>query len=158
MKKLIIVESPSKAETIQKYLKDQGYRVIASKGHIRDLPVKELGIDIDDDFKIHDVTMEGKDKVIKMIKAEAEDADEIFLASDPDREGEKISQSISEILPKGKKKNMHRIMFNSVTKESILKAIAKPGKIHEKKCDAQKVRRILDRLVGYKISSILYNK
>jgi DNA topoisomerase I len=158
MKKLIIVESPAKASTLQKYLKDLGFKVIASKGHIRDLPINELGIDIENDFKIHDVTMDGKDDVIKMIKKEAEDADEIFLASDPDREGEKISQSISEILPKNKKKLYHRIMFNSVTKESILKAINNPGQINEKKCDAQKVRRILDRLVGYKISGILINK
>lgn len=155
-KKLIIVESPSKAVTIEKYLKTQGYRVIASKGHIRDLPKKELGIDIKNDFEIHDVTMEGKEAVIKLIKEAAKDADEIFLASDPDREGEKISQSISEILPK--KKKVHRIKFNSVTKEAIEKALANPGKVDEKKCEAQKVRRILDRLVGYKISPILWNK
>jgi DNA topoisomerase-1 len=99
-KKLIIVESPSKAVTIEKYLKADGYKVIASKGHIRDLPIKELGIDIKNDFEMNDVTMEGKEKVIKDIKAAAKDADEIFLASDPDREGEKISQSINEILPK----------------------------------------------------------
>lgn len=157
MKKLIIVESPSKANTIQKYL-GKDFKVMASAGHIRDLHPKELSIDIENNFKITDVTMEGKDKIIKQIKEEAEDATEIFLASDPDREGEKISQSISEILPKGKKKNMHRIKFNSVTKESILKALNNPGQIDEKKCEAQKVRRILDRLVGYKISPILFKK
>lgn len=157
MKKLIIVESPSKANTIQKYL-GKDYKVIASKGHIRDLNPKELSIDIDNDFKIIDMTMEGKESVIKQIKDEAKDADEIYLASDPDREGEKISQSISEVLPKNKHKNMHRIKFNSVTKESIIKALQNPGKIDEKKCEAQKVRRILDRLVGYKISPILFKK
>lgn len=157
MKKLIIVESPSKANTIQKYL-GKDYKVIASKGHIRDLHPKEFSIDIENDFKITDVTMEGKEAVIKQIKEEAADADEILLASDPDREGEKISQSISEVIPKSKHKNMHRIKFNSVTKESIIKAINSPGKIDEKKCEAQKVRRILDRLVGYKISPILFKK
>lgn len=158
MAKLIIVESPSKAVTIEKYLKDLGYKVIASKGHIRDLPIKELGIDIKNDFEINDETMPGKEAVVKAIKAAAKEADEIFLASDPDREGEKISQSISEILPKVKGRKVHRIKFNSVTKEAILKALSNPGKIDEKKCEAQKVRRILDRLVGYKISPILWNK
>lgn len=157
MSKLIIVESPSKAVTIEKYLKDQGYKVIASKGHIRDLPVDELGIDVDDNFKIKDVTLSGKEKVIKDIKEAAKNADEIYLASDPDREGEKISQSIYEILPK-KGKKIKRVKFNAVTKEAIIKALANPGDIDEKKCEAQKVRRILDRLVGYKISPILWNK
>lgn len=157
MSKLIIVESPSKAVTIEKYLKDQGYKVIASKGHIRDLPVDELGIDINKNFEIHDVTIDGKEKVIKDIKAYAKDATEIFLASDPDREGEKISQSIYEILPK-KGKVIKRVKFNAVTKEAIEKAIKNAGDIDEKKCEAQKVRRILDRLVGYKISPILWNK
>ena len=157
MSKLIIVESPSKAVTIGKYLKDQGYTVIASKGHIRDLPVKELGIDIDNDFEIHDVTIDGKEKVIKEIKALAKDATEIYLASDPDREGEKISQSIQEILPK-KGKKIYRVKFNAVTKDAIEKALANPGQVDEKRCDAQRVRRLLDRLVGYKISPILWNK
>lgn len=154
--KLIIVESPSKATTIEKYLKGE-YKVIASKGHIRDLPIKELGIDIEDDFKMHDVTMEGKEAVIKLIKAAAKDATEIFLASDPDREGEKISQSIYEILPK-KGKIIKRITFNSVTKEAIEKSLKNAGDIDEKKCEAQKTRRIVDRLVGYKISPLLWNK
>lgn len=158
MSKLIIVESPSKATTIQKYLKDLGYKVIASKGHIRDLPIKELGVDIKNDFAIHDVTMEGKEKVIKEIKEAVKDADEIYLASDPDREGEKISQSIFEILSKKDQKKCKRIKFNSVTKESVLKSIQNAGEINEKMCDAQRVRRILDRLVGYKISPILQKK
>lgn len=158
MSKLIIVESPSKATTIQKYLKDLGYKVIASKGHIRDLPIKELGIDIKNDFAIHDVTMEGKEKVIKEIKDAVKDAEEIYLASDPDREGEKISQSIFEILSKKDQKKCKRIKFNSVTKESVLKSIQNAGEINEQMCDAQRVRRILDRLVGYKISPILQRK
>lgn len=155
--KLIIVESPSKAVTIEKYLKDQGYKVIASKGHIRDLPVDELGIDVKKNFETKDVTIDGKEKVIKDIKEAAKNATEIFLASDPDREGEKISQSIYEILPK-KGKIIKRVKFNAVTKEAIEKAIKNAGDIDELKCDAQKVRRILDRLVGYKISPILWNK
>jgi len=156
-KKLIIVESPSKAGTIQKYLKDQGYIVIASKGHIRDLPVDELGIDIDNNFEIKDVTIKGKEAVIKDIKEKAKDIDIIYLASDPDREGEKISQSIYEVLPK-KGKTIKRVKFNAVTKDAIEKAIKNAGDIDELKCSAQKVRRILDRLVGYKISPILWNK
>lgn len=151
--KLVIVESPAKAKTIEKYLGD-GYKVIASKGHIIDLPKKGFGVNLETfDWEIE--TIEGKEETIEMIKKMAKDASEIYLASDADREGEAIAFHIRDII---KRKDAHRVLFNAITKPEILRAINNPLKLDEKKYEAQKTRRILDRIVGYKISPILWKK
>lgn len=151
--KLVIVESPAKAKTIEKYL-GGNYKVIASLGHIRDLPKKELGIDLDS-FDTKLVNIDGKEETIKKIIELGKNAEEIFLASDPDREGEAIAFHLRDIL---KRKDSHRVLFNEITKNEILKAIANPLKLDEKKYEAQQTRRLLDRIVGYKISPILWKK
>lgn len=151
--KLVIVESPAKAKTIEKYL-GAGYKVVASKGHIMDLPKKGFGVDLDTfDWEI--VKIDGKEDVIEMIKKIAKDADEIFLASDADREGEAIAFHLRDII---KRKDSHRVLFNAITKPEILRAISNPLKLDDKKYEAQKTRRILDRIVGYKISPVLWKK
>lgn len=151
--KLVIVESPAKAKTIEKYL-GTGFKVVASKGHIMDLPKKGFGVDLDTfDWEI--VTIDGKEDVIEMIKKLAKEADEIFLASDADREGEAIAFHIRDVI---KRKDAHRVLFNAITKPEILRAIQNPLKLDDKKYEAQKTRRILDRMVGYKISPILWKK
>ncbi len=153
MNRLVIVESPSKAKTIKKYL-GQGYDVISSVGHIRDLPSSELGVQMDGSFEPKFVTMEGKQKVIKEIEKKAK-GKEVILASDMDREGEAIAWHISEILGLDKKK-ANRVIFSEITKTAIEKAIKNPIPINEPKVEAQFARRILDRLVGYKISPFLW--
>lgn len=153
---LVIVESPSKATTIEKYL-GSDYKVIASKGHIIDLPKNELGIDLDNSFKETLSPIPGKEETIKQIKKIAEDADKIFLASDPDREGEAISFHLRSILPKSKKE-IYRVKFHSITKDTVIKAIEDAGELNQNMYDSQKTRRILDRLVGYKISPVLWDK
>lgn len=155
---LIIVESPAKARTIKKYL-GRGYQVVASVGHIKDLPQKELGVDIKNDFEPTYVIIKGKQKVLNKIIESAEKSDEIYLAPDPDREGEAIAWHIGEeIAKKAKKKKIHRILFNEITEKAIRAAIADPKSLDKKLFDAQQARRILDRLVGYQISPILWKK
>jgi DNA topoisomerase-1 len=155
---LVIVESPAKAKTIKKYL-GRGYQVMASVGHVKDLPEKELGVDIKDDFKPKYVIIKGKQKVLKKIIESAEKADDVFLAPDPDREGEAIAWHIGEeIQKKSKKKKIHRILFNEITAGAIKEAIKNPQKLNKNLFDAQQARRILDRLVGYQISPILWKK
>lgn len=155
---LVIVESPAKAKTIKKYL-GRGYQVMASVGHVKDLPEKELGVDIKDDFKPKYVIIKGKQKVLKKIIESAEKADDVYLAPDPDREGEAIAWHIGEeIQKKSKKKKVHRILFNEITAGAIKDAIKKPQKLDKNLFDAQQARRILDRLVGYQISPILWKK
>lgn len=153
---LVVVESPSKAKTIKKYL-GRGYQVVASNGHIKDLPKSKLGVDIKADFELDLVPITGKKDKIKRIQDLAKDADQIFLAPDPDREGEAIAFHLAEEIG-GRKKNIHRVVFNAVTKTAVQAAIANPTKLNQEMYDSQKTRRVLDRLVGYKISPILWDK
>ena len=155
-KALVIVESPAKAKTINKYL-GRDYKVIASMGHVRDLPKSKLGVDVDEDFAPEYVVIPDRAKVIKELKAAAKGVEDIFVATDPDREGEAIGWHLAEELG-GKKRNIRRLMFNEITKKAILEAMKHPGEIDMKMVDAQQARRVLDRLVGYKISPILWDK
>ena len=153
-KSLVVVESPAKAKTIKKIL-GRDYIVESSVGHIRDLPPKELGVDIENAFAPKYVLIRGKGKVVKSLQSEARKVDNIYLAADPDREGEAICWHLSEELKKAKKP-IYRITYNEVTKNAILEAIQKPGDIDMALVDAQQARRVLDRLVGYQISPILW--
>ena len=150
---LVIVESPTKAKTIGKYL-GSGYDVRATVGHLRDLPTRELGVDVDNGFEPKYVTIKGKTKTLSELKKAAKTASTIFLATDPDREGEAIAWHVADQLKS--KVPTHRILFHEITKEAIREALADPGKIDDRKVDAQQARRILDRLVGYKASPILW--
>lgn len=155
-KNLVIVESPAKAKTIGKFL-GKNYKVKASVGHVRDLPKSTLGIDIENNYKPKYITIRGKGPVVKELKDEAKKSDKIFLATDPDREGEAISWHLAYILgiPEDE---LVRIEFNEITKDAVLNAIKKPRAIDKNLVDAQQARRILDRLVGYKISPLLWRK
>src|SRR5947209_4401071 len=155
-KSLVILESPAKAKTIEKYL-GKDFQVMASVGHIRDLPPKKLGVDVKKKFKPTYEIIKGKDKVIDAIKAAAKKAEKIYLAPDPDREGEAIAWHIVEEL-KGEKKKIKRILFNEITKKAVSEAIKHPIEIDQKKFESQQARRILDRLVGYQISPVLWDK
>ena len=153
-KSLVIVESPAKAKTIKKIL-GRDYIVESSVGHIRDLPTKELGVDIENAFTPKYVLIRGKGKVVKSLQGEARKVDNIYLAADPDREGEAICWHLAEELKKTKKP-IYRITYNEITKSAILNAIENPGEIDMSLVDAQQARRVLDRLVGYQISPILW--
>lgn len=155
-KSLVIVESPSKAKTILKFL-GKNYKVEASMGHIRDLPKSQLGIDIKDKFKPKYITIRGKGPIIEKLKKEARSASKVLLATDPDREGEAISWHLANILNLNIDDN-NRIEFHEITKNAILNAIKKPRKINMSLVDAQQARRVLDRLVGYNISPLLWKK
>jgi DNA topoisomerase-1 len=155
-KSLVVVESPAKAKTINKYL-GRDYKVIASMGHIRDLPKSKLGVDIDDDFNEEYVSLESRKKVLKDLKDAAKDAAAIYVATDPDREGEAIGWHLIQEL-KGKKRKFHRLTFNEITKKAVQEALNNPRAIDEKMVAAQRARRVLDRLVGYKISPLLWDK
>lgn len=155
-KNLVIVESPSKAKTIGKFL-GKNYKVKASVGHLRDLPKSKLGIDVEDDFNPNYITIRGKGDIIKELKKEAKKADKVYLATDPDREGEAISWHLAEILKLDPKENI-RIVFNEITKNAVTNAKKNPRSINQDLVDAQQARRILDRLVGYKISPLLWRK
>src|SRR5438094_3209446 len=155
-KSLVVVESPAKAKTINKYL-GRDFKVVASMGHIRDLPKSKLGVAVDDDFTEEYESIPSRKKVIKELKDAAKDATEIYVATDPDREGEAIGWHLAQELG-GKKRKIHRLMFNEITKKAIQEAIKRPGTIDEKMVDAQRARRVLDRLVGYKISPLLWDK
>ena len=153
-KRLIIVESPTKARTIKKFL-PASYIVKASVGHVRDLPKSTLGVDVDNDFTPKYLTIKGKGDVIKELKAAVKSADDVFLATDPDREGEAIAWHLAELL---KLPDAKRIELHEITKAAALEAIANPHKIDMDRVNAQQARRILDRLVGYKISPLLWAK
>ncbi|MDP8982646.1 MAG: type I DNA topoisomerase [Acidobacteriota bacterium] len=158
-KNLVIVESPAKAKTIGKYLGKQ-YVVRASLGHVKDLPKKDLAVDVDHDFEPHYEVIEGKKKLIAELKAEAKKVENVYLAADPDREGEAICFHLQEEL-EGKRANglkFYRVMFNEITSNAIKKAFDKPGTVNLHLVEAQQARRILDRLVGYKISPLLWDK
>ena len=154
MQNLVIVESPAKAHTIKSYL-GSGYKVVASKGHVRDLPKSTLGIDVDNGFEAHYINIRGKGDLIKDLKKDAKNADKIYLATDPDREGEAISWHLAAALeiPEGKSK---RITFNEITKTAVKDAIKKPRDIDMDLVNAQQARRIVDRIVGYKLSPFLW--
>src|SRR3954463_12637101 len=155
-KALVVVESPAKAKTINKYL-GRDFKVVASMGHIRDLPKSKLGVAVDDDFTEEYESIPSRKKVIKELKDAAKDATDIYVATDPDREGEAIGWHIAQELA-GKKRKIHRLMFNEITKKAILEAFKHPKQIDERMVDAQRARRVLDRLVGYKISPLLWDK
>lgn len=155
-KNLVIVESPAKAKTIERFL-GRNYKVLASIGHIRDLPKSSLGIDMDNNFEPKYITIRGKGPVIKNLKSEAKKAKKVFLATDPDREGEAISWHLAYILGLDETEKV-RVEFNEITKDAIKNAIKKPREIDINLVDAQQARRILDRLVGYKISPLLWRK
>ena len=156
-KKLLIVESPTKAKTLSKYL-GRNFSVIASKGHIRDLPPNRFGVKIDEDgFKPSYVIMKEKRDVVSEIKEAAKKASEIYIGSDPDREGEAIAYHIAHIIKRIKKpEEIKRVLFFEITKEAVKNAIKHPGEIDINKFNAQQARRILDRIVGYKISPLLW--
>lgn len=153
-KSLVIVESPAKAKTINRFL-GTGYVVKASMGHVRDLPETKLGIDIENDFKPTYVVIKGKAKIVKALKEAAEKANEIYLAPDMDREGEAIAWHIATLLDRRGKK-IRRVVFNEITEGAIKKAFANPTEIDMRKVDSQQARRILDRLVGYLVSPLLW--
>jgi DNA topoisomerase I len=158
MKSLVIVESPAKAKTIAKYL-GKDYTVKASVGHIMDLPKSKLGVNIEKNFEPSYIQIKGKGPVVKELKSAAKKADRILLATDPDREGEAIAFHVAEVLStSAKTTEVYRVLFNEITKKAILQSIEHPGKIDINKVDAQQARRVLDRLVGYQISPILWKK
>lgn len=155
-KKLVVVESPAKAKTIKKYL-GRGYTVEASMGHIRDLPKSQLGVNVEDNFEPKYITIRGKGELLAKLRKAAKTSDKVYLATDPDREGEAISWHLSHLL--GIKENEPcRIEFNEITKDAVKNAIKNPRPINQNLVDAQQARRILDRLVGYKISPLLWRK
>ena len=156
MKKyLVIVESPAKSKTLGKYL-GSDYVVAASIGHIKDLPGKKMGVDLENNFKPEYEIIPGKEKILEAIKKAARSSEAIYLATDPDREGEAIAWHIAEELS-SKKKEIYRATFHEITKTAILNAIANPGRLNKFLFEAQQARRILDRLVGYKISPLLWS-
>ena len=156
MAKLVIVESPAKAKTIGKYL-GKDYEVTASMGHIRDLPKSQLGIDVEHDYAPQYINIKDKSKLIKELKAKAKQADGILLATDPDREGEAISWHLANILGLDPHEP-NRVTFDEITKKGVQKGMANPRAIDEDLFNAQQARRILDRLVGYKLSPFLWRK
>jgi DNA topoisomerase-1 len=155
-KSLVIVESPAKAKTIGKYL-GRNFSVKASVGHIKDLPKNKLGVDVENDFTPQYAIIPGKEKIVRELRSAAKGTEAIYLAADPDREGEAICQHLAEELS-GRSRNIYRVLFHEITKNAIQAAFKSPGRINSHKVDAQLTRRILDRLVGYKISPLLWDK
>ncbi|MBQ2202064.1 MAG: DNA topoisomerase I, partial [Clostridia bacterium] len=153
---LVIVESPAKAKTIGKFLGSK-FKVVASNGHVRDLPKSQLGVDVEHDFTPKYITLRGRGDVLERIKKEAKEADRVLLATDPDREGEAISWHLAQIL-KLDTASKCRIEFHEITANAVKNAIKKPRTINMDLVDAQQARRVLDRIVGYKISPILWVK
>ena len=156
MPKLVIVESPAKAKTIGKYL-GRGYKVTASMGHVRDLPASTLGIDVENGYTPKYITIKGKQKLVKELKAEAKKCDGVLLATDPDREGEAISWHLANILGLDPSAP-NRVTFDEITKKGVKEGMAHPRAINIDLFNAQQARRELDRLVGYKLSPFLWKK
>lgn len=161
-KSLVIVESPAKASTLKKFL-GEGFLIKASIGHIKDLPKKKLGVDIENNFEPEYITIRGKGKILHDLRAAAKKVDAIYLAPDPDREGEAIAWHIAnelngEVTAQHEGHKIYRVLFHEITKSAVKRAIENPGRIDKNKVYAQQTRRILDRLVGYKISPILWKK
>ena len=155
-KYLVIVESPTKAKTIDRYL-GKNYKVVASKGHLRDLPKSKMGVDLENNFEPYYINIRGRGDTIKELRKYAKQADKVYLAADPDREGEAIAWHLSHILGLDPKAN-NRVVFNEITKESVKEAFKTPREIDQQLVDAQQARRVLDRVVGYSISPILWKK
>lgn len=155
-KYLVIVESPAKVKTIKKFL-GKNYEVAASNGHVRDLPKSQMGIDVEHDFEPKYITIRGKGDILANLRKEVKKADKVYLATDPDREGEAISWHLSKAL-KLEDKNIHRITFNEITKNAVKASLKNPRDIDMDLVDAQQARRVLDRMVGYKISPVLWAK
>ena len=155
-KNLVIVESPAKAKTIKKFL-GRNYKVMASNGHVRDLPKSQLGIDVENDYEPKYITIRGKGPVLAELRKEVKKADKIYLATDPDREGEAISWHLLTAL-KLEDREYSRIAFNEITKDAVKNSIKEGREINQNLVDAQQARRALDRVVGYKISPVLWSK
>jgi DNA topoisomerase-1 len=154
-KSLVVVESPTKSKTLAKYL-GRNFEIVATMGHIIDLPKSKLGVDVEDGFQPQYQVLDGKKKVVTELKKAAKKADIVYLASDPDREGEAIAHHVAQLIePYGKE--VKRALFNEITKSGVKSGIDAAGELDTKKVDAQQARRILDRLVGYKISPILWS-
>ena len=153
---LVIVESPAKAKTIGKYL-GPDYKVLASMGHVRDLPKSKIGVDIDHDFTPDYQPIQGKEDTIRELKKAAKASQRVYLATDPDREGEAISWHLKELLDLPEDKTS-RVTFNEITKKVVTESIAAPRDIDQNLVDAQQARRILDRIVGYQLSPLLWKK
>ena len=153
---LVIVESPSKAKTIGKYL-GSDYTVKASMGHLRDLPKSTMGVDLEGNFEPKYIPVKGKEDIIKDLKSAAAKADTVYLATDPDREGEAISWHLKELLELPEEKT-HRVTFNEITQKVVRESIQNPRDIDYDLVDAQQARRILDRIVGYQLSPLLWKK
>src|SRR5262245_10090916 len=157
-KSIVIVESPAKAKTLEKFL-GKGFKVMASYGHVRDLPRKGLGVDRDRSYEPTYEVLSGKEKTINELKRAAKTADAVYLAADPDREGEAISWHLRETLKPGAgKTTFRRVRFNEITKKAVLAAMEQAGEIDARRVDAQQARRIIDRLVGYEVSDLLWKK
>lgn len=154
-KNLVLVESPAKAKTINKYL-GKNFIVEATIGHIRNLPKTKLGVDVENDFQTQFVTIRGKGDVVKRIKSLAAKSDNIYIATDPDREGEAIAQDIADILNGGNQKNIYRVLFNEITKTGVKRAMEEPRPIDIHLVTSQRARRVMDRIIGYKISPFLW--
>jgi DNA topoisomerase I len=155
-KRLVVVESPAKARTISRYL-GKDYEVAASVGHVRDLPARELGVDVERGFEPKYVTIRGKGKILQELKRKANTADEVILATDPDREGEAIAYHVAEQLGYEKSPDrFRRVTFHEITREAVRRALERPGELAMEKVEAQQARRILDRLVGYQVSPFLW--
>ena len=155
-KDLVIVESPAKAKTIEKYL-GSGYKVTASMGHLRDLPKSKMGVDLENGFEPQYIAVRSKSELIKELKKESKAASTVYLATDPDREGEAISWHLKELLDLDDDK-ARRVTFNEITKKVVTESIKNPRDIDQDLVDAQQARRILDRIVGYKLSPLLWRK
>ena len=155
-KYLVIVESPAKVKTVKKFL-GSNYEVAASNGHVRDLPKSQLGIDIENDYEPKYITIRGKGELLASLRKEAKKADKVYLATDPDREGEAISWHLATALKLDEKK-MRRITFNEITKSAVKESIKHARDIDMNLVDEQQTRRILDRMVGYRISPVLWKK
>src|SRR6476469_1000334 len=154
-KTLVVVESPAKAKTIKKYL-GAGYEVLASKGHVKDLP-KKMGIDVEKGFKETYEIVPGKEKVLQELKDAATQADDILLATDPDREGEAIAWHLAEELT-GKPEKAKRVEFHEITKTGVQRGVDSPRSLNKHLYDAQRARRVLDRIVGYDVSALVWSK
>ena len=155
-KNLVIVESPAKVKTIKKFL-GSGYEVTASQGHVRDLPKSSMGVDIDNDFEPKYITIRGKGEILASLRKEVKKADNIYLATDPDREGEAISWHLQAALALENKK-CYRITFNEITKNAVKESLKHPREIDMNLVDAQQARRVIDRIVGYSISPVMWAK
>ena len=156
-KYLVIVESPTKVKTIKKFL-GSNYTVAASNGHVRDFPKSQFGIDVEHDFEPKYITIRGKGELLAGLRKEVKKADKIFLATDPDREGEAISWHLTHALKLDGDKKVYRITFNEITKNAVKASLKSPRAIDMDLVDAQQARRMLDRMVGYKISPLLWQK